>query len=1000
MRTPNLASRALLVVVSTLPALADERPNIVIVMADDMGYSDIGCYGGEIETPNLDRLAAGGLRFTQFYNTGRCCPTRASLLTGLYAHQAGIGHMTSESVRMSSDWGRPGYRGRLNRRCVTIAEVLKPAGYHTLMAGKWHVGTFEGMWPNDRGFDEFFGIVRGASNFFRPQPDKLLSRNRTPIEPPADFYTTDGFTDHAIELVREASKDDDRPFFLYLAYTSPHWPLHAWPEDIAKYRGKYMDGWDELRRRRLSRMVELGIIDRTWKLTDRDAPDWATLSEARRRELDWRMAIYAAMIDRMDQNIGRLVKTLEELGRLDNTLILFLADNGGCAEGGPFGGGPAKQLGTKEGYMLSYGRGWANASNTPFRRYKHWVHEGGVASPLIAHWPARIRDRGAFRKQPTHLIDLMATCVELAKTRYPKTYRGRAIVPLEGRSLVPALDDKPIEREAIYWEHEGNRAVRMDRWKLVAAHGDDWQLHDMHADRTETKDLSTQKPELRAQMIAMYDAWASRSDVLPWRPRRPADYEPPSLPYPPTWEQLRRGVDIGSRRELFVDRHLIERLDHVLLELEEPRDEGPVLKFDRPWEGLFCGYATIIRDGEKLRAYYRGLPVAGKDGSTSETTCCAESEDGIRWTKPELGLFEAGGSRRTNIVLANAAPYSHNFSPFLDRRPDVPADQRYKALGGTASSGLVAFVSADGLRWRKLRDQPVFRDSGWVFDSQNVSFWSEAEKSYVLYYRSAPDGIRAVARATSADFVHWSEPVQMRYSDTGGERPSQHLYTSQTHPYFRAPHIYVSTAARFMPGRKVLSDEEANAIGVHPSYFNDTSDCVLMTTRGGDLFDRTFLGALIRPGIGAANWVSRTGYPALNIVQTGPTEMSLYVNQSYGQPTSHLRRYSMRLDGMTAVRAPFEGGEMLTKRLRFAGKRLLLNFSTSAAGSIRVEIQDGTGQPIPGYTLADAAETIGNEIERAVRWKGGADVGSLAGRTVRLRFVMRDARLFAMRFAP
>jgi hypothetical protein len=710
------------------------------------------------------------------------------------------------------------------------------------------------------------------------------------------------------------------------------------------------------------------------------------------------MAIYAAMVDRMDQNIGRLVKTLEEIGRLDNTLLLFLADNGGCAEGGPFGGGPAKQLGTKEGYMLSYGRGWANASNTPFRRYKHWVHEGGIASPLIVHWPARIRDKGKFRKQPAHLIDLMATCLDVAKAQYPKTYKSRSITPLEGRSILPALDDKPIEREAIYWEHEGNRAVRTDRWKLVAAHREDWQLYDMHADRTEMNDLSIAKPELRAKMIAMYDVWAKRCDVLPWRPKRPSGYKVPSLPYPPTWEQLQSGIDIGSRRELFVDRHLVERLDGVHLALETPRDEGPVLEFDRPWEGRFCGYSTIIRDGEKLRAYYRGLPVAGRDGSTTETTCYAESEDGIRWTKPDLGLFEFEGSSRTNIVLANAAPYSHNFSPFLDARPDVPKEERYKALGGTSSSGLVGFVSADGLRWKKLRDEPVFRDTGWVFDSQNVAFWSESEKKYVLYYRRCPNGIRAVARTTSDDFVHWTAPVQMRYSDTGSVRPSQHLYTSQTHPYFRAPHIYISTAARFMPGRKVLTDAEANAIGVHPKYFNDTSDSVLMTSRGGDRFDRTFLGALIKPGIGAQNWVSRTGYPALNIVQTGPTEMSLYVNQDYGQPTSHVRRYSMRLDGLAAVQAPYEGGEMLTKRLRFTGKQLLLNFSTSAAGGIRVEIQDAAGQPIPGFTLAESAETIGNEIERAVRWKSGADVSSLSGKTVRLRFVMKDAKLFAMRF--
>jgi len=460
------------------------------------------------------------------------------------------------------------------------------------------------------------------------------------------------------------------------------------------------------------------------------------------------------------------------------------------------------------------------------------------------------------------------------------------------------------------------------------------------------------------------------------------------------------GIDIGSRRELFVDRHLIERLDGARLELEEPRDEGEVLRFDAPWEGAFSGYATVIRDGETLRLYYRGLPEAGADGSAAESTCYAQSTDGAHWTKPELGLFDYRGSRANNIVLAGAAPSSHNFSPFLDARPGVPDDQRFKALGGTSASGLIGWVSADGVGWRRLREEPVFRDQGWVFDSQNVAFWSEHENCYVLYYRRSPNGIRAIARTTSDDFLSWSAPVQMRYSDTGSERPSQHLYTSQTHPYFRAPHIYVATAARFLPGRRVLSDEEAAAIGVHPRYFGDTSDSVLLTTRGGDLYDRSFLGALIKPGIGARNWVSRTGYPALGVVASGEHEMSLYANQDYGQPTAHLHRYSLRLDGFASLSAPFEGGELLTRPLRFAGARLTINFATSAAGSIRVEMQDAAGQPLPGYALADSIETIGNEIERAVRWTSGADVAALAGRTVRLRFVMRDAKLFAMRFAP
>ena len=457
-------------------------------------------------------------------------------------------------------------------------------------------------------------------------------------------------------------------------------------------------------------------------------------------------------------------------------------------------------------------------------------------------------------------------------------------------------------------------------------------------------------------------------------------------------------VELGTRRELFVDRYLIESLDGADLFLHEPRDCGSVIAFDAPWEGMFCGYTTIIRDGDTLRMYYRGLPDARADGSDAETTCYAESTDGLTWTKPNLRLFEVKGTRDNNVILADAAPVTHNFCPFLDTNPAAALEQRYKAVGGTAASGLIGYVAADGIHWTKLRDEPVFKDTDWVFDSQNVPFWSEAEACYVLYYRRAVDGIRAIARSTSPDFVTWTSPEQMIYSDTESGRPSQHLYTNQTQPYFRAPHLYVATAARFMPGRQVVNEEQAAAIGVHPSYFHDTSDAVLLTSRGGNRYDRTFLGSLIRPGIGLKNWVSRTNYPALNIVQTGPTEMSLYVQQDYGQLTAHLQRYAMRLDGIASVRAPFEGGELVTRPVTFTGDRLSLNFATSAAGGIRVEVQEVDGQPIPGFALEDCVEVIGNGIERDVQWKSGADVGSLAGKPVKLRFVMTDCDLFALRF--
>jgi hypothetical protein len=453
---------------------------------------------------------------------------------------------------------------------------------------------------------------------------------------------------------------------------------------------------------------------------------------------------------------------------------------------------------------------------------------------------------------------------------------------------------------------------------------------------------------------------------------------------------------LGSRLEPFVDRALIARMDGARLVLHPPREEAVAFEFDQPWEGRFCGYCTVIHEGGFYRLYYRGLPVPGTDGSDNEVTCYAESPDGKRFSRPKLGLHEVRGLRENNVILARAAPVTHNFSPFLDTRPGVPADERFKALGGTRQSGLVAFASGEGTNWRRLAEKAVITQG--AFDSQNVAFWSAAEAQYVCYLRTFKQiggtGYRWISRATSKDFLTWTAPVEMSF----GEAPPEHLYTNQTAPYFRAPHLYLSTAARFFPGRQVLTEEQARAINVDPGYFKDTSDAVLMTSRGGERYDRTFLEGFIRPGIGAGNWVSRTNYPALNVVQTGPDEMSLYVQQNYGQPTAQLRRYSLRLDGFASVQAPYAGGEMVTRPFTFSGSRLVLNFATSAAGSLRVELQDEKGAPLPGFTLANSRETIGNEIEREVAWKAGPDVSSLAGKTVRARFVLKDADLYSLRF--
>jgi arylsulfatase A-like enzyme len=521
---------------------ASRRPNILVILSDDMGFSDLGCYGGPIDTPNLNALAASGLRFTQFYNNARCCPTRASLLTGLYPHQAGIGHMME-------DKGFDGYRGNLSRNAVTIAEVLKSAGYGTYMCGKWHVtpnvkpDAPKHNWPCQRGFDRYFGTIAGAGSYFDPS---ALTLDNTQIPPGEDFYYTDAISDHTVRFISEHPAD--KPFFLYVAYTAAHWPLHARPADIAKYKGRFDAGWDAMRLEKLERMRKMELIDRGWELTPRDpnVPAWADepLKEWHLR----RMEVYAAMIDCMDRGIGRIVESLRKSGQLDNTLILFLQDNGGCAEeigskaketpepasplaanalqlqsqpkntrsGDPVRRGEGILPGTADTYQ-SYGIGWANASNAPFRLYKHWVHEGGISTPLIVHWPDRVRDGGAIRTQCGHLIDIMPTCLEVAGAAYPATFGDNPIPPMAGRSLLPAFDNRPIERpEGIFWEHEGNRAVRMGQYKLVARFRQPWELYDMNKDRSEMHDLAPEQPERVKELGKLYQAWAKRNQVLPW----------------------------------------------------------------------------------------------------------------------------------------------------------------------------------------------------------------------------------------------------------------------------------------------------------------------------------------------------------------------------------------------------------------------------------------------------------------------------------------------------
>ncbi|MGO9109389.1 MAG: arylsulfatase [Thermoguttaceae bacterium] len=499
------------------PGLAADpvrKPNIVVILVDDMGFSDIGCYGSEIPTPNLDKLAAAGLRFTQFYNTARCCPTRASLLTGLYSHQAGMGHMTE-------DRGQDGYRGDLNNRCVTIAEVLRSAGYRTAMTGKWHVTKYVAPasesqkfnWPLQRGFEHYFGIIQGAADYFRPNP---LTCENEPVQAGAGFYTTDAFVDNAIRFVDQG--DRSKPFFQYIAFNAPHYPLMAPPDEIARFRGKYKIGWDRLRQQRHAKQLELGVVDKAWALSPLppEVDAWDHLAPAAQDRFDHIMAIYAAVVAHMDRSVGRFVDALRERKVLDDTLILFLSDNGANAESGPNGRLEGKVPGATQSVVFE-GQSWATLSNTPLRRYKHFNHEGGIATPLIVHWPERIKTPGELRKQPGHVVDIMATCVDAAGASYPAESHGRPIQPMEGKSLVPALDNKPIQRDAIYWEHEGNAAIRMGDWKLVRlGRGGPWELYDLKADRTELHDLAGAKPQLARELAAKWDAWAQRAQVKPY----------------------------------------------------------------------------------------------------------------------------------------------------------------------------------------------------------------------------------------------------------------------------------------------------------------------------------------------------------------------------------------------------------------------------------------------------------------------------------------------------
>lgn len=526
--------------VSSAGPPATPRPNIVVILADDLGFSDLGCYGSEIATPNLDRLAADGTRLSQFYNTPRCCPTRAAMFTGLYAQQANIGHMME-------DRGIPGYRGEINRQTPTLAEQLRLAGYHTMMVGKWHISHiyFDGKkqldhesqvpfwdtkdnWPQQRGFDEFYGTIHGVNSYYDPF---ALVRGNEPIEPTGkDYYYTDVLSAQATQYIA-AHTNRAAPFFLFVSYTAPHWPLQAPEADIAKYRKTYAAGWDAIRAQRRQRQIELGLISPATPLSPRDerVPAWSNA-----RDKEWeanRMATYAAMVDRMDQGIGKILAQLRTSGVADDTLVMFFSDNGACDEAVQpswydvpsktrdgrrvkVGNNDRSAMAGPDDVWQSYGPPWANVSSTPFRLYKHFTHEGGVASPFIATWPKGIKPTKEWNRGTGHIIDIMPTVMELAGATRPASFGGAATPPLEGRSLVSIFNGQQRASDApLFWEHEGHRAVRLNEWKLVARHNHDWELYDIVADRTESRNLAATHPDKLKELAGLYEAWAKRCHV-------------------------------------------------------------------------------------------------------------------------------------------------------------------------------------------------------------------------------------------------------------------------------------------------------------------------------------------------------------------------------------------------------------------------------------------------------------------------------------------------------
>ena len=771
---------------------AQEKPNVVIFLVDDMGYSDIGCYGGEIMTPNLDKLASTGVRFTQFYNTSRSCPARASLMTGLYQHQAGIGQMSEdpgtfkkETQRDINDWGSEGYQGYLNRNCVTIAEVLKENGYHTYMAGKWHLGMHgQEKWPLQRGFERFYGILAGAASYLRPEGGRGLTLDNEHLPAPeAPYYTTDAFTDHALQFVGE--QKDDKPFFLYLAFNAPHWPLQAKEEDIQKFTKLYRSkGWDKIRQERYNRMQKMGIIDKNVGFAEWENRSWDELTEKEKDESAYRMAVYAAQVHCVDYNVGKVIDYLKKTKQLDNTLILFLADNGACAE--PYlelGGGKQEDINNPAcNNMPSYGRAWAQTSNTPFRKYKCRSYEGGISTPLIFSWNKKLGNRhGNLCTIPGYLPDIMPTVLEATGAAYPETYHGgNKIHPLVGTSLFPAITEKvPSLHEYMYWEHQGNRAIRYGNWKAIRDEaGTEWELYDIVKDRTEKNNLASQHPDVLKKLRNEWEYWAIKHNVLPkhqdspmlfadtTRTGWPFSKDPHVIPFhgkylmyysvPPKGNS---GWGIG----------IAESTD--LTQWKPIGSLSPAADYEA--KGL-CAPGALVRN-DTIHLFYQTYGNDKKDA-----ICHAWSVDGVNFTRnatnpifaPKAGDWNCGRAIDAEVIFAKGKYFLY----YATRTPDY-----VKQIVGVATAP--AGTNFNRETWTEACDRAILVPE-WPWEETCIEAPSVVEMNGTLYmfyagaYNNRP---QQIGLATSTDGIHWRKVSNKPFLANGDPRAWN--YCESGHPH-------------------------------------------------------------------------------------------------------------------------------------------------------------------------------------------------------------------------